>query len=625
MTTTGTGPTSITNPAGDVGVANNGTGAVTVSGLDAGKTVTTTGTGPTTISNPEGSLSVANSGTGTVTVNGLKADAVLNTSGDKPVVLDLSHLKSGDTITIDNDGSGVINLVNVPQGVTVVTTDSSNTQPINYAPTISGVPATAQGVTVGSTASLADFTVDDRDATTLRVTLTTTNGSIGGLTDADAMIAGIQLTGPAIDINTALAAATFTAASAGAATIAISVTDGVANPTAATYKLTASNPSVPGPAPTPTQPPTEAPTPEPTEPPVTQAPTPAPTETPTPAPTVETIDGTQVESGTVVKSDGSLTESVTVLPVLESRTEDSSTNNATLADIPLFWGESTRTQQATTVSLPTGVGLVTEGSRAPVVDRSIEEATNDLVQLIDENTSATDSSKVKMLSGGEAFLQNLSAQSIDTLVINKVTLTVSDSVSVVANTPILITGTATPVTTSTGVSALPVEALVIDTTNLPSGSRIELKNVEFAVIIGDGVEVMGGDGANIVYGGSGSQTIILGEDDDELHGGDDDDWIGSKSGDDKLFGDAGNDVLFGGTGNDLITGGTETDIALFKYALNEYQIRQNSDGSWTISHSIEGTDTLKEIEFAEFADQTISLAGNNQWLNVLFQQNISLF
>ena len=75
------------------------------------------------------------------------------------------------------------------------------------------------------------------------VTLTPTNGAINNLTDADANTAGIQLTGAAADINTAIAGATFTATAAGAASIGISVSDGTAAAVTGTYSLTASAPS----------------------------------------------------------------------------------------------------------------------------------------------------------------------------------------------------------------------------------------------------------------------------------------------------------------------------------------------------------------------------------------------
>jgi large repetitive protein len=112
---------------------------------------------------------------------------------------------------------------------------------VNDAPTIAGVPGTAQAVRVGMVAALADFTVADVDSGTLTVTLSATNGTIDGVADADGVLAGLQLTGTAASINTAMAAATFTASAPGAASIGISVSDGVAAPVTATYSLTAAN------------------------------------------------------------------------------------------------------------------------------------------------------------------------------------------------------------------------------------------------------------------------------------------------------------------------------------------------------------------------------------------------
>ncbi|VVN83865.1 DUF4214 domain-containing protein [Pseudomonas fluorescens] len=118
----------------------------------------------------------------------------------------------------------------------------------NTAPTLTGVPNTAQAVTVGVAAALADFTVADTEqgTTNLSVTLTASNGTINGVTDTDNVTAGIQLSGTAAAINTALAAATFTATAAGAASIGISVSDGAVS-TPANYSLNANV----APAPTP--------------------------------------------------------------------------------------------------------------------------------------------------------------------------------------------------------------------------------------------------------------------------------------------------------------------------------------------------------------------------------------
>ncbi|WP_374471684.1 DUF4347 domain-containing protein [Phenylobacterium sp.] len=113
----------------------------------------------------------------------------------------------------------------------------------NNAPTISGVPATTSDVTVGAVAALADVGVGDKDNDPLSVTLTAHNGELVGVEDADPLRAGVQLTGAAADINPALAAMGFRATAAGAASVEISVDDGlVANPVKKTLALTAKDP-----------------------------------------------------------------------------------------------------------------------------------------------------------------------------------------------------------------------------------------------------------------------------------------------------------------------------------------------------------------------------------------------
>ncbi len=110
----------------------------------------------------------------------------------------------------------------------------------NTAPILSGIPGIATNVTVGTLYALADFTVADVDGNSLTVSLMATNGILNGVTDANPSLAGTQLTGTAASINTALAAATFTATTAGAASIIISLSDGVVtNPITAVYTFAA--------------------------------------------------------------------------------------------------------------------------------------------------------------------------------------------------------------------------------------------------------------------------------------------------------------------------------------------------------------------------------------------------
>ena len=112
---------------------------------------------------------------------------------------------------------------------------------VNDAPTLAGIPAGTQSIITNQAAALADFRVDGADAAnpplnpsllTLFVTLTPTGGSIGGFTDGsvDGLLTHLEgntvhLTGTAALINAALAAATFTASGAGAASMAVSVSN----------------------------------------------------------------------------------------------------------------------------------------------------------------------------------------------------------------------------------------------------------------------------------------------------------------------------------------------------------------------------------------------------------------
>ena len=78
---------------------------------------------------------------------------------------------------------------------------------------------------------------------------------------------------------------------------------------------------------------------------------------------------------------------------------------------------------------------------------------------------------------------------------------------------------------------------------------------------------------------------------------------------DTLTGGAGNDTVTGGAGNDTIVGLSGSDTAVYSGSSTNYQVTQNADGSWTVvdlrSGSPDGTDTLRNIEYLQFNDQTV--------------------
>ena len=108
---------------------------------------------------------------------------------------------------------------------------------VDDAPTLASVPANAQSHSAGVVFSLDDMTVADVDSTNLSLSLVATNGTLLGLTDADANTAGTQLIGTSAQINTALAKANFVGTAAGSAALALTLKDAT-NTTTASYPLT---------------------------------------------------------------------------------------------------------------------------------------------------------------------------------------------------------------------------------------------------------------------------------------------------------------------------------------------------------------------------------------------------
>jgi Ca2+-binding RTX toxin-like protein len=115
----------------------------------------------------------------------------------------------------------------------------------------------------------------------------------------------------------------------------------------------------------------------------------------------------------------------------------------------------------------------------------------------------------------------------------------------------------------------------------------------------------------LIVGGDGNDILDGGIRNDELLGG---------NNNDTLDGDKGSDTLIGGSGDDLIEGDNLSfitnllesgiDVAVYSGLLNEYEIKYFRDGTVTIRDKVagrDGTDTLRKVERARFADKTIPL------------------
>lgn len=162
----------------------------------------------------------------------------------------------------------------------------------------------------------------------------------------------------------------------------------------------------------------------------------------------------------------------------------------------------------------------------------------------------------------------------------------------------------------------------------------------------DGGRIFSGGGADTIHGGKGDDHIEFGTGADTVYGGDGNDFIDDEvgtrpsteanlldggAGNDVIYGGGGDDSLLGGTGNDFlsgeedddtlrgdagndrISGGSGTDTAVYSGDRDDYDIVQNSNGSYTITDtrpdSPDGTDTVYDVEVFTFADGDV-LAGD---------------
>lgn len=137
---------------------------------------------------------------------------------------------------------------------------------------------------------------------------------------------------------------------------------------------------------------------------------------------------------------------------------------------------------------------------------------------------------------------------------------------------------------------------------------------------GTGDDILYGDDANTssndtLNGDSGNDQLYGGAGNDELYGGTGDDLLDGGTGDDYMHGGAGNDRILAGAGNDLIDGSADIDTLVFSGNRADYIFTLQPDGSYIAGDlrpgSPEGTKTIRNVEFFEFADVTIPSTGLN--------------
>jgi len=266
--------------------------------------------------------------------------------------------------------------------------------------------------------------------------------------------------------------------------------------------------------------------------------------------------------------------------------------------------ENTGNTNVVTATLPGRVALVHEGART-ATER--DQALANLVASIEDKVPGNLSEQTQMAANWLSTRPDGTQLDIRTLTFTS---------DLATNEPIEIRGE-----TDNSASGFQ-EAFVIDVTNLPSGSRLQLDNIDYASIKG-AVSIEGGEGDNVVIGDNEAQVIVLGPGDDELHGGGGNDVIGSKGGDDLLFGDSGDDELFGGAGADLLHGGSDSDMASYEGNRDDYIVTQQF-GVITVQSKDDASDidTLINIETLTFADDELVLSYDEdlQWITGLYTQ-----
>jgi hypothetical protein len=246
--------------------------------------------------------------------------------------------------------------------------------------------------------------------------------------------------------------------------------------------------------------------------------------------------------------------------------------------------------------VPTGIGLTVTGTAEP---KAAGNSLSDLIREIPSHTEAGSHDQTQLTGGGSGFLSEIPASA--PLLVQTIVPTAKQGTAGTAPAqPLVITGATT--------ANAPMTALVIDTRSLPSGTVLELQDVEFAAVIGK-AHVTGGNGSQNVWGDGASQYIMLGADDDVLHGGGGDDVVGSAGGNDKVYGDEGNDLVFGGIGNDYVDGGTGRDVAQFSGSGRAgYSLRvKNGNLVVTDLRGSDGTDIVANVETLRFTGASTDL------------------
>ena len=114
-------------------------------------------------------------------------------------------------------------------------------------------------------------------------------------------------------------------------------------------------------------------------------------------------------------------------------------------------------------------------------------------------------------------------------------------------------------------------------------------------------------GSTPTYDGTDNLAIAFGCVIENAIGGSGNDTLIGNDGNNSLDGGGGNDVLYCGVGNDIIDGGAGSDTVIFAASRASYRITSSVNG-FTVTSSAGAVDLLKNVEFTQFNDQTITMS-----------------
>ncbi|MCC5961187.1 MAG: hypothetical protein JJU08_17805 [Rhodobacteraceae bacterium] len=167
--------------------------------------------------------------------------------------------------------------------------------------------------------------------------------------------------------------------------------------------------------------------------------------------------------------------------------------------------------------------------------------------------------------------------------------------------------------------AAPDVAVTLTWGAISIGAQVDLSagNVKLDLVAGSDDSLRLLSSGNLTLGAGADAAQLLGAADLSLQANDSGNLLLGNYGDNTLTGGAGNDTLEGGAGNDTLDGGGGVNTARFSGNMTDYDITTDTAtgittvtdlrGAGTALNPHDGTNTLQNIHYIEFADQVFEL------------------